>query len=74
MGLDGVIKKFESDKFYYSDYEFVTNSHLGTIKRDIRTYKFLRDNPNDRVEIRLQEPLKCSESLKQIIQMLLPYF
>ena len=50
MGLDGVIKKFESDKFYYSDYEFVTNSHLGTIKRDIRTYKFLRDNPNDRVE------------------------
>jgi len=47
--LKSFIKKIEDDSFYYSDYEFVTNSQLGLIKRDVRTYKFLRDNPQYRV-------------------------
>ena len=46
MSLKNLIKKLESDKFYYSDYEFVTNSQLGLIKKDVRTYKMMRDNPD----------------------------
>ena len=45
MSLDSFIKKIEDDSFYYSDYEFVTNSQLGLIKKDVRTYKLMRDNP-----------------------------
>ena len=43
MSLDKFIKKLVDDSFYYSDYEFVTNSQLGLIKKDIRTYKMMRD-------------------------------
>ena len=42
MSLDSFIKKIEDDSFYYSDYEFVTNSQLGLIKKDVRTYKLRR--------------------------------
>jgi len=45
MSLDNFIKKLVDDSFYYSDYEFVTNSQLGLIKKDVRTYKMMRDNP-----------------------------
>ena len=45
MSLDNFIKKLIDDSFYYSDYEFVTNSQLGLIKKDVRTYKMMRDNP-----------------------------
>ena len=45
MSLDKFIKKLVDDSFYYSDYEFVTNSQLGLIKKDVRTYKMMRDNP-----------------------------
>ena len=50
MGLDSFISKLEDDSFYYSDYEFVTNSQLGLIKKDVRTYKMMRDNPHLRTE------------------------
>lgn len=50
MSLDSFIKKLEDDSFYYSDYEFVTNSQLGLIKKDVRTYKMMRDHPELRVE------------------------
>ena len=50
MNLDSFIKKIEDDSFYYSDYEFVTNSQLGLIKKDVRTYKLMRDNPHLRTE------------------------
>ena len=50
MALDSFIKKLEDDSFYYSDYEFVTNSQLGLIKKDVRTYKMMRDHPELRVE------------------------
>ena len=50
MALDNFIKKLEDDSFYYSDYEFVTNSQLGLIKKDVRTYKMMRDHPELRVE------------------------
>ena len=50
MSLDSFIKKLEDDSFYYSDYEFVTNSQLGLIKKDVRTYKMMRDNPHLRTE------------------------
>jgi len=50
MSLDSFIKKIEDDSFYYSDYEFVTNSQLGLIKKDVRTYKLMRDNPQLRKE------------------------
>ena len=46
MSLDSFIKKIEDDSFYYSDYEFVTNSQLGLIKKDVRTYKMMRDSPH----------------------------
>lgn len=46
MSLEKFIKKLEDDSFYYSDYDFVTNSQLGLIKEDVRTYKALRDNPH----------------------------
>ena len=52
MSLDSFIKKLVDDSFYYSDYEFVTNSQLGLIKQDVRTYKMMRDyhyNPTKRV-------------------------
>ena len=45
MSLDKFISKLVDDSFYYSDYEFVTNSQLGLIKQDIRTYKMMRDYP-----------------------------
>ena len=45
MSLGGFIKKLVDDSFYYSDYEFITNSQLGLIKKDVRTYKMMRDNP-----------------------------
>jgi len=45
MSLDKFISKLTDDTFYYSDYEFVTNSQLGLIKQDVRTYKMMRDNP-----------------------------
>jgi len=45
MSLDKLINKLGDDSFYYSDYEFVTNSQLGLIKKDVRTYKMMRDNP-----------------------------
>ena len=45
MSLDKFIGKLKDDSFYYSDYEFVTNSQLGLIKQDVRTYKMMRDNP-----------------------------
>ena len=45
MSLDKFIKKLVDDSFYYSDYEFITNSQLGLIKKDVRTYKMMRDNP-----------------------------
>jgi len=45
MSLDKFIGKLSNDSFYYSDYEFVTNSQLGLIKKDVRTYKMMRDNP-----------------------------
>ena len=45
MSLDKFIKKLVDDSFYYSDYEFVTNSQLGLIKKDVRTYKMMRDHP-----------------------------
>jgi len=45
MSLDKFISKLGNDSFYYSDYEFVTNSQLGLIKKDVRTYKMMRDNP-----------------------------
>tara|TARA_R110002096_G_scaffold13471_2_gene47671 strand:- start:544 stop:1311 length:768 start_codon:yes stop_codon:yes gene_type:complete len=50
MSLDSFISKLEDDSFYYSDYEFVTNSQLGLIKKDVRTYKLMRDNPHLRTE------------------------
>ena len=50
MSLDSFIKKIEDDSFYYSDYDFVTNSQLGLIKKDVRTYKLMRDNPHLRTE------------------------
>lgn len=50
MSLDSFIKKIEDDSFYYSDYEFVTNSQLGLIKKDVRTYKLMKDNPHLRTE------------------------
>ena len=50
MGLESFISKLEDDSFYYSDYEFVTNSQLGLIKKDVRTYKMMRDNPHLRTE------------------------
>ena len=50
MSLDNFIKKLVDDSFYYSDYEFVTNSQLGLIKQDVRTYKMMRDNPDLRKE------------------------
>jgi hypothetical protein len=50
MSLDSLINKLKSDSFYYSDYEFVTNSQLGLIKKDVRTYKMMRDNPDLREE------------------------
>jgi len=50
MSLDSFIKKIEDDSFYYSDYEFVTNSQLGLIKKDVRTYRLMRDNPHLRTE------------------------
>jgi hypothetical protein len=50
MALDSFIKKLEDDSFYYSDYDFVTNSQLGLIKKDVRTYKMMRDHPELRVE------------------------
>lgn len=50
MSLDSFISKLEDDSFYYSDYEFVTNSQLGLIKKDVRTYKLMRDNPQLRTE------------------------
>lgn len=45
MDLSKFIENLKDDNFYYSDYDFVTNSQLGTIEKDVRTYKFLRDNP-----------------------------
>ena len=45
MSLSKLINKLADDSFYYSDYEFVTNSQLGLIKKDVRTYKMMRDNP-----------------------------
>lgn len=50
MSLDSFIKKLEDDSFYYSDYDFVTNSQLGLIKKDVRTYKMMRDHPEFRLE------------------------
>ena len=50
MSLDSFIQKLEDDSFYYSDYEFVTNSQLGLVKKDVRTYKLIRDNPDLRTE------------------------
>ena len=50
MSLDSFIQKLEDDSFYYSDYEFVTNSQLGLVKKDVRTYKLIRDNPHLRTE------------------------
>ena len=50
MSLDNFIKKLIDDSFYYSDYEFVTNSQLGLIKQDVRTYKMMRDHPELRKE------------------------
>lgn len=50
MSLVNLIKKLEDDSFYYSDYEFITNSQLGLIKKDVRTYKMVRDNPSMREE------------------------
>ena len=50
MSLDSFIKKLVDDSFYYSDYEFVTNSQLGLIKKDVRTYKMMRDHPELRKE------------------------
>lgn len=50
MSLDNFIKKLVDDSFYYSDYEFVTNSQLGLIKKDVRTYKMMRDHPELRKE------------------------
>ena len=50
MSLDNFIKKLIDDSFYYSDYEFVTNSQLGLIKQDVRTYKMMRDHPEQRKE------------------------
>jgi len=50
MSLHKLISKLEDDSFYYSDYEFVTNSQLGLIKKDVRTYKMMRDNPHLRTE------------------------
>ena len=50
MSLDSFIKKLVDDSFYYSDYEFVTNSQLGLIKKDVRTYKMMRDYPELRKE------------------------
>ena len=46
MSLNKFISKLTDDTFYYSDYEFVTNSQLGLIKQDVRTYKMMRDNPD----------------------------
>ena len=45
MSLDSFISKLVDDSFYYSDYEFVTNSQLGLIKQDVRTYRMMRDHP-----------------------------
>ena len=50
MSLDNFIKKLIDDSFYYSDYEFVTNSQLGLVKQDVRTYKMMRDHPELRKE------------------------
>jgi len=50
MSLDSFISKLVDDSFYYSDYEFVTNSQLGLIKQDVRTYKMMRDHPELRKE------------------------
>tara|TARA_R110000796_G_scaffold95662_1_gene201086 strand:+ start:33 stop:800 length:768 start_codon:yes stop_codon:yes gene_type:complete len=50
VSLDSFIQKLEDDSFYYSDYEFVTNSQLGLVKKDVRTYKLMRDNPHLRTE------------------------
>ena len=50
MDLSKFIKKLEDDSFYYSDYDFVTNSQLGNIDEDVRTYKAMRDNPPLRKE------------------------
>jgi len=50
MDLSKFISNLEDDSFYYSDYDFVTNSQLGNMKKDPRTYKFLRDNPQYRVQ------------------------
>jgi hypothetical protein len=44
------IKKFASDEAYYSDFDFVTNSQLGLIKKSPATYDFFRNNPNLRPE------------------------
>jgi hypothetical protein len=50
MALTKFIEKLSDDTFYYSDYDFVTNSQLGLINKDIRHYKFMRDNPEFREE------------------------
>ena len=44
------IKKFASDEAYYGDFDFVTNSQLGLIKKSPATYDFFRNNPNLRPE------------------------
>ena len=44
------IKKFASDEAYYSDFDFITNSQMGLIKKSPATYDFFRNNPNLRPE------------------------
>ena len=50
MALGKFISKLKNDSFYYSDYDFITNSQLSLIDKDIRYYKFMRDNPEFREE------------------------
>ena len=43
---DKYIKEFVSDEAYYSDFNFITNSQLGLIKKSPATYQHYRDYPS----------------------------
>lgn len=49
------IDKFQSDEAYYGDFDFVTNSQLGLIKRGPAVYEHFKENPNLRPETKALE-------------------
>ena len=49
------IDKFKSDEAYYSDFDFVTNSQLGLIKKGPAVYEHYKENPDLRPETKALE-------------------